>query len=74
MTYDYSKLRGKIVEVYGSNREFAKVMEWSERTLSLKMNSKSFWKQNDIRRAATLLGIDQDRIGDYFFAIKVQKN
>ena len=45
MAFDYRKLRGKIVEKYGSQSEFSVVMGLSERTLSLKMNSKVPWKQ-----------------------------
>ena len=35
MAYDYSKLSGKIREVFGTNGEFAKAMGLSERTVSL---------------------------------------
>ena len=40
LLYDYKKLRGKIVEKYATMQNFAKSMEWSERTLSLKINNK----------------------------------
>ena len=73
MAFDYSKLRGKIVEVFGSQRMFAKAMEWSERTLSLKMNNVIAWKQTDIAKAISLLGIPDDAIQEYFFTIKVQR-
>lgn len=42
MSYDYSKLRGKIVEVFGKNEPFATAMDMSERTLSLKLNRAQF--------------------------------
>ena len=66
MIYDYSKLRGKIVEVYGKAAPFAKAMKLSERTLSLKLNNKVYWKQPEI--ACTLLGIPGSDIPAYFFA------
>ena len=69
MAFDYRKLRGKIVEKYGSQSEFSVVME---RTLSLKMNSKVPWKQKEICKAASLLDISDGDIGDYFFATRVQ--
>ena len=72
MAFDYSKLRGKIVEVFGSQRMFAKAMGWSERTLSLKMNNVIAWKQTDIAKAISLLRIPDDAIQEYFFTIKVQ--
>lgn len=73
MSFDYRKLRGKIVEKYGSQSAFALAIGLSERTLSLKMNSKVPWKQKEICKAADLLDISDSDIGDYFFTTKVQK-
>lgn len=73
MSYDYRKLRGRIVEKYGTLKDFASDMGWSERTLSLKMNCKVFWKQPEITKAAALLEISSDRVVDYFFTQNVQK-
>lgn len=72
MAFDYSKLRGRIVEKYGNQSEFAKAMEWSERTLSCKMNGKIPWKQTDICRAIKVLLLSENDIQDYFFTAKVQ--
>lgn len=72
MAIDYSRLRGRIVERYGSQMSFAKAMNISERTLSLKMSGKRDWKQLEIRRAINLLGLSDGDIVDYFFKIKVQ--
>lgn len=72
MAFDYSKLRGRIVEKYGNQIEFAKAMNWSERTLSKKINGKVPWKQTDICSALKLLELSEDNIQEYFFAIKVQ--
>lgn len=72
MNFDYSKLRGKIVEKYGSQSAFAKEMNWSDRTLSLKMTCQVPWKQPDIIKAIELLGIPEEDIGIYFFMPKVQ--
>lgn len=68
MSYDYSKLRGKIVEVFGKNESFAPAMGMSERTLSLKLNSLRFWKQPEMEKACDLLGIPREEIPAYFFA------
>ncbi len=73
MAFDYSKLRGKIVEKYVNQILFAKAMNWSERTLSQKINGKIPWKQTDICKAIELLGLSEDDIQTYFFTIKVQK-
>lgn len=72
MLYDYSRLKGKIIEKYGSNAKFAEDMEWSERTLSLKLNNKVAWKQPEIVKAIGLLSLDENDITGYFFKLKVQ--
>ncbi len=72
MSYDYSRLKGKIIEKYGSNAKFAEDMEWSERTLSLKLNNKVAWKQPEIVKAIDLLSLDENDITGYFFKLKVQ--
>lgn len=72
MAFNYNKLKGRIVEVFGSQIEFAKAMGWSGRTLSLKLNGKVSWKQSDIMKAISLLQLTEDDIQDYFFAIEVQ--
>lgn len=65
--FDYSKLRGKIVERYGNQYTFAKAMNWSERTLSLKLNGERIWTQKDICNAIDLLDIPKKKIAEYFF-------
>lgn len=72
MVFDYSKLRGKIVEVFGTQISFAAAMGWSERTLSLKMNSIRAWKQPDICKAIKLLSLSKNDIPAYFFKTKVR--
>lgn len=71
MAYDYSKLRGRIVEKYGSCAAFAKAFPMSERTLSLKLTGKRSWSQKQIVRACELLCISQHDMPDYFFKQKV---
>lgn len=72
MAFDYSKLRGRIVEKFGSQMSFAKAMSISERTLSLKMSGKRTWKQPEICLAIKLLGLSNNDIQEYFFNLKVQ--
>lgn len=72
LLYDYKKLRGKIVEKFATLQNFARAMEWSERTLSLKINNKRYWKQSEIIKACKILDINKDDIAAYFFTIKVQ--
>lgn len=72
MAFNYNKLKGRIVERFGSQQNFAKAMNMSERTLSLKMQGKQSWKQADILKAVEVLGLSYDDIQDYFFDMKVQ--
>ena len=74
MTIDYSKLKGRIKEKYGSQQDFAKAIGLSEKIISDKLNNKSYWKQSDIDAATELLGIKKEDIGIYFFNKKSPKN
>ena len=72
LMYDYSKLLGKVIEVFGKQAAFAGAMGLSERSVSLKFNNKRDWKQQEIHRACELLEVDFSSIPDYFFTVKVQ--
>ena len=72
MNFDYSKLNGRIVEICGTRKEFAKRMGVTERTLSLKLNNKIAFTQKDIINALDILSIDLSEIDDYFFKRIVQ--
>ena len=72
MAFNYDKLRGRIVEKFGTQGRFAKALGVSERTLSLKLNNKIFFSQDEIAKISKLLNITLDEIQDYFFRSKVQ--
>lgn len=72
MSFEYSKLAGKIKEKFGTQLKFAKAMGLSERSLSLKINGTRNWKQSEIVRACELLSIKPEEIHEYFFRVKVQ--
>lgn len=71
--FDYSKLRGRIIEIFKTQQEFAKQMNCSERTLSNKLNGNIEWKQGEIVKAMELLKLSIKDISVYFFTYKVQK-
>lgn len=71
--WDYSKLTGRIIEIFGTQQKFAKAMKLSEHSVSEKLNSKKGWKQMEIHRACTILRIEAAEIPIYFFTPKVQK-
>lgn len=72
MPYNYSKLKGKITEKFGTQMALAKEVEWSERTLSLKLNGKIPFSQKDIEVMVKALGIERQEIQSYFFTVDVQ--
>ena len=69
--FDYSKLRGRIVEKYGSQKEFSKAMHISQATLTSKMTGLTYFTQGEILRAKTLLAIEPESVTSYFFTVKV---
>ena len=74
MEFDYSLLEGKITEKYKTRHAFAYAIQMSERSLSLKLNNKVWWKQPEIDKAINALGISEKNIPIYFFKKKVQNN
>lgn len=71
MTYTYSKLKGRIIELYGTQRAFAKKLGISQNSLSKKLTCKTEFSQKDIIKWSALLGISKDEYGEYFFNSKV---
>lgn len=67
MAKTYPKLRGRIVEVYGNQRAFAKALDVTEQTVTAKLNGRFDFSQKDIVDWCSLLGIDTKDVGDYFF-------
>lgn len=73
MAYDYSKLLGRITEKYGTQARFSGAIGLSERSLSLKLNGRTPFKQPEITKACSLLEIEGVDIPQYFFTLKVQQ-
>ena len=73
LTFDYSKLRGRIVEMFGSQKEFSKAMNISQATLTSKLTGLTYFSQSEISRAGTLLRLEPESISSYFFPPKVEK-
>ena len=72
MAFNYQKLLGRITEKLGSQSEFARRMELSERTISLKLKGQVPFKQTEIIKASDVLEIDPSEIATYFFTVIVQ--
>ena len=73
LNYDYSKLRGKIKEIFNTQEKFADAMGISKTTISYKLNGMVEWTQEEIERAVDILNIPWGEIHAYFFTRKVEK-
>lgn len=73
MNYDYSKLRGRIVEYYGRQSNFAKSLGISSVSLNKKLNNRVKFTQDEIYLIIQKLHIESINIYDYFFTLKVDK-
>lgn len=74
VNYDYSKLRGRIVEKYGTVTAFSAALGSNVNTVLSKLNGTTGWKMQDIESSLSLLDISRDEIGLYFFTPKGQTN
>lgn len=68
---DYSKLRGKITEVFGTQKAFADAMHISVSNINQRLNCKVEWKAPEIVRACKLLKIELEDAWQYFFVEKL---
>lgn len=72
MEFNYAKLRGKIVEVYGTQKGLSKAIGISEHTISSKLNNKNYWTQSEITKMCELLNISSAEITAYFFTPEIE--
>ena len=68
---DYSKLRGRTVEMGYTQCDVAKYIGITAATYSQKLNGKSEFSQNEIQGIVQLLQILPSEISAYFFTAKV---
>ena len=66
--YSYSKLKGKIVEKYGTQGALAEALGISVVSVSKKLNGVTGFSQEDIEKWSELLDISKHEYPDYFFA------
>lgn len=67
MDFNYSKLKGRIVEKYGTQGKFADALGVHQLTVSRKLNGENSFSRNDILTWAEMLSIDRKDIVSYFF-------
>ena len=69
MAFDYSKLRGRIKEKFGSEREFAKALGISAPTLSSKLNNTTDWTSDQVLISCELLDIEPAEMSIFFYSL-----
>ena len=72
MEFDFSKLQGRIVEIYGTRSAFAAALGMADSALSNRLNSKIYFDPDEIMATLPLLRLDPADIPAYFFTPKVR--
>lgn len=72
--FDYSRLRGKIKEVFGTQDAFADAIGLGRVSVSQRLNNQLEFSQQEMFRSADVLGFSRGEIPEYFFTEKVQKD
>ena len=65
--FSYAKLKGRIVEKYGSQRDFAKAIGISECSMTAKLRGHTYFSQPEIFKIVKVLDIDPKMVTSYFF-------
>lgn len=69
--YDYTKLKNKIKDDNIKQKDIAVKAKMSPSTLSLKLNNKGQFYQDEIMRICNILKIKDAELSSYFFTLKV---
>lgn len=67
------RIRGRIVELFGSQQNFARHLGQTEQTVSKKLRGKATLSQEDIIRWCEALRIPAGEVGEIFFAPELSK-
>ena len=66
--FEYRKLRGRIVEKYGTLNAFFELLDISKIQASKKINGRSGFSQKDVVEWCGLLDIALKDVGQFFYA------
>lgn len=70
IVFNYSKLRGRIVEKYNTQGKFAEAVGLTDRSVSLKLNNGIGFSQDEIINWCELLNLKSCEIPAYFLTRK----
>ena len=68
MKYKYNKLRGRVVEKFGTLEAFSKKLDITASCVSQKLNGRIAFTHKDMVVWSKLLAIPLEELKDYFFA------
>lgn len=71
--YNTEKLKARIIEKFGNQKNFADAMEMQESTLSRYLSEGKDWRGSQLMRAIELLEIPATQVDMYFFEPAVAK-
>lgn len=71
MEFDYSKLRGRIIEKYKTIGNFCDKFGITQTAMGDKLHNRARFKQTDIIKIMKLLDIKQEEIPEFFYTLKV---
>lgn len=74
MQFDYSKLRGRIVEKFGTIERFTQKLDISSVSVYKKLNNKAGFSRQDMITWGNLLDIPEEQYTLYFFQQKLIEN
>ena len=74
MELTHAKLRGRIIEKFGSYRAFAKAIKKSEQTVNTKLSGKSSFSEDNIIEWSNALDISPEEVGTFYFTEKLSKS
>lgn len=67
--YDYRRLKGRIIEMYDTQANFAKAMGVRQETISNKLSGKRDFSRTEVLKIADLLKIPLTDLEPYFFCV-----
>lgn len=70
LIFDTNKLRGRIVEKFGTISKFAERLDVHTSEISAKLNNRRDLTKKDMMIWAEVLEISKSEFGDYFFTLK----
>lgn len=68
--YNYNKLRGLIRENFGTLRNFAEYLGIGTTTLNSRLNSETYFNQEEIEKTAKVFSLTKSEVNQVFFTVK----